>query len=77
MYNPAQNSSKKWIKDLSIKPDTLNLKEEKVGENLESISTGDHFQNKASVSADMFIPTTLPKCLPVGDVSPSILSMRL
>jgi hypothetical protein len=30
----------KWIKDLNIKPDTLNLIEEKVGKSLELIGTG-------------------------------------
>ena len=33
----------KWIKDLSIKPTTLNVTEEKVGSILECIGTGDHF----------------------------------
>jgi hypothetical protein len=35
----------KWIKDLHIKPDTLNLKEEKVGESLKHIGTGEKFLN--------------------------------
>jgi hypothetical protein len=30
----------KWIKDLNIKPDTLNLIEEKVGKSLELIGPG-------------------------------------
>ena len=33
----------KWIKDLNIKPATLNLTEEKVGSTLEHIGIGDHF----------------------------------
>jgi hypothetical protein len=33
----------KWIKDLNIKPDTLNLIEEKVGNSLEHIGTEDNF----------------------------------
>jgi hypothetical protein len=36
----------KWIKDLNIKPDTLNLIEEKVGNSLEHIDTGEIFLNK-------------------------------
>ena len=36
----------KWIKDLNIKPATLNLIEEKVGSTLECIGTGDHFLNR-------------------------------
>jgi hypothetical protein len=36
----------KWInKDLNIKPDTLNLREEKAGNSL-----GDNFLNRASIS---------------------------
>ena len=35
----------KWIKDLNIKPATLNLIEEKVRNTLERIGTGDHFLN--------------------------------
>ena len=36
----------KWIKDLNIKPATLNLIEEKVGSTLECIGTGNHFLNR-------------------------------
>ena len=35
----------KWIKDLNIKPATLNLIEEKVVSTLEHIGIGDHFLN--------------------------------
>jgi hypothetical protein len=35
----------KWIKDPNIKPDTLNVIEEKVGNTLEHIGTGDNFLN--------------------------------
>ena len=35
----------KWIKDLNIKPATLNPIEEKVGNTLEHIGTGNHFLN--------------------------------
>ena len=35
----------KWIKDLNIKPATLNLIEEKVRSIFECIGTGDHFLN--------------------------------
>ena len=40
----------KWIKDLNIKPATLNLIEEKVGSTLEHIGTGDYFLNKTPVA---------------------------
>jgi hypothetical protein len=36
----------KWTKDLNIKPDTLNLIEEKVGKSLELIGTGGNFLNR-------------------------------
>ena len=35
----------KWIRDLNIKPDTLNLIEEKVGNSLDPSGTGDNFLN--------------------------------
>jgi hypothetical protein len=35
-----------WIKDLHIKPDTVNLREEKVGKNLEHINTRNNFLNR-------------------------------
>ena len=35
----------KWIKDLNIKPATINLIKEKVGSILERIGTGNHFLN--------------------------------
>jgi hypothetical protein len=36
----------KWIEDLNIKPDTLNLIEEKVGKSLELVDTGGNFLNR-------------------------------
>ena len=41
--SPCTKLKSKWIKDLNIKPVTLNLIEEKVGSTLERIGTGDHF----------------------------------
>jgi hypothetical protein len=38
------------INDLYIKPHTLNLIDEKVGNNLENISTGENFLNKAPMA---------------------------
>jgi hypothetical protein len=35
-------SSSKWIKDLHIRPETLKLIEEKVGESLEDMGTGEN-----------------------------------
>ena len=36
----------KWIKDFNIKPDTLNLIEEKAGKSLKHIGTGGNFLNR-------------------------------
>ena len=35
-----------WANDLNVKPNTLNLIEEKVGNSLESINTGIKFLNR-------------------------------
>ena len=43
--SPCIKVKSKWIKDLNIRPATLNLMEEKVGSTLEHIGTGDHFLN--------------------------------
>ena len=43
--SPCTKLKSKWIKDLNIKPATLNLTEEKVGSTLEFIGIGDHFLN--------------------------------
>ena len=40
----------KCIKDLNIKPDTLNLIEEKLGKILELIGTGGNSQNRPTVA---------------------------
>jgi hypothetical protein len=36
----------KWIKNLQIKPDTLNLIEKKVGKSLKHMGTGGNFLNR-------------------------------
>jgi hypothetical protein len=33
----------RWIKDLKAKPDTLNLTEQKMGDSLKLMGTGDNF----------------------------------
>jgi hypothetical protein len=40
----------KWVKDLNIKPDTLNLIEGKVGKSLELIGTGGNFLNRTPMA---------------------------
>ena len=49
-YSPCTNLKSTWIKDLNIKPDTLNLIEEKVGKSLELIGTGGNFLNRTPVA---------------------------
>ena len=44
--SPCTKLKSKWIKNLNIKPDTLNLIEEKMGKSLELIGTGRHFLNR-------------------------------
>jgi hypothetical protein len=41
--SPCTKIKSKWIKDLNIKPDTLNLIEKKAGKSLELIETGGNF----------------------------------
>ena len=40
----------KWIKDLHIKPESLTLIEEKVGESLEHMGTGGKFLNRTAMA---------------------------
>jgi len=44
--SPCSKFKSKRIQDLNIKPDTLNLIEEKVGKSLELIGTGEIFLNR-------------------------------
>ena len=39
----------KWIKDLHIKPDTLNLIEKKLGKTLDDMGTEENFLNKTPI----------------------------
>jgi hypothetical protein len=48
--SPCTKLKSKWIKDLHIKPDTLNLVEMKVGKSLKHISTGKFFLNRTPVA---------------------------
>ncbi|WP_254797632.1 hypothetical protein [Geopseudomonas aromaticivorans] len=48
--SPCTKLKSKWIKDLNINPATLNLLEDKVGNTLELIGTGDHFLNITPVA---------------------------
>ena len=48
--SPCTKLKSKWIKDLNIKPDTLNLIEEKVEKSLELIGTGGNFLNRTPMA---------------------------
>jgi hypothetical protein len=48
--SPCTKLKSRWIKDLNIKPDTLNQKEEKVGKSLKLISTGGNFLKTAPMA---------------------------
>jgi hypothetical protein len=48
--SPCKKLKSKWIKDLHIKPETLNLTEEKVGKSLEHVGTGEMFLNRTPMA---------------------------
>jgi hypothetical protein len=47
--SPFTKLKSKWIKDCNIKPGTLNLIEEKMGNSLGNIGTGDNFLNRTPI----------------------------
>jgi hypothetical protein len=47
---PCTNLKSKWIKELHVKPETLKLIEEKVGESLEDMGTGGKFLNRTPMA---------------------------
>jgi hypothetical protein len=48
--SPYTKLKSKWIKDLNVKPDTLNLIEEKVRKSLELIDTGENCLNRTPMA---------------------------
>jgi hypothetical protein len=48
--SPNTKLKSKWMKDLTIKLDNLNLIEAKVGKILDHIGTGDNFLNRIPIS---------------------------
>jgi hypothetical protein len=48
--SPCTKLMSKWINDLHIKPDMMNLIEEKVGRNLKHVSTEEIFLNRTSMA---------------------------
>ena len=49
--SPCTKLKSKWIKDLHIKPDTLKLKEKKLGKTLEHMGTGEIFLNRTPMAS--------------------------
>jgi hypothetical protein len=53
-FNPFLSSctklKSKWIKELHIKPETLKLIKEKVGESLKDMGTGEKFLNRTAMA---------------------------
>jgi hypothetical protein len=48
--SPCTKVKSKWIKELHIKPETLKLIEEKLGESLENMGTGEKFLNRTTMA---------------------------
>ena len=48
--SPCTKLKSKWIKDVYIIPDTMNLIEEKVGESLKHMGTGENFLNSTPMA---------------------------
>ena len=51
--SPCTKLKSKWIKGLHIKPDTLNLIEEKLGKSLEHMCSGEMFLNRTPMACDV------------------------
>ena len=56
----------KWVKDINIKPESLNIIEEKVGDNLELIDTRDNFLNRTPMAYALRL--TINKCSTVNRI---------
>jgi hypothetical protein len=48
--SPCTNLKSKWMRDLHIKPDTLNLIEGKVEKSLEHMGAGENFLNRTPMA---------------------------
>jgi hypothetical protein len=48
--SPCTKVKSKWIKELHIKPETMNLIEAKVGKRLKDMGTGEKFLNRTSMA---------------------------
>ena len=48
--SPSTKLKSKWIKDLNLKPDALNLIKEKVGKSLKCIGLGENLPNRSPMA---------------------------
>jgi hypothetical protein len=48
--SPCTKGKSKWIKDLLMKPDTLNVIEEKIGKSLKHMGPGEKFLNRTTMA---------------------------
>jgi hypothetical protein len=55
--SPCTKVKSKWIKELHVKPETLNLIEERVGRHLEDRGIGEKFLNRRAIPK---VPYALP-----------------
>jgi hypothetical protein len=51
--SPCTKVKSTWIKELHIKPETLKLREEKVGESLKDMGTGEKFLNRTAMACPL------------------------
>jgi hypothetical protein len=51
--SPCTSINSKWIKDLNIRPETLVLIQERAGNTLEAIGTGNDFFNRTQMAQQL------------------------
>jgi hypothetical protein len=52
-FSPCTKVKSKWIEELHIKAETLKVTEEKLGESLDDMGTGEKFLNRTSMACDI------------------------
>jgi hypothetical protein len=65
--SPCTKLESKWIENLNVKPDTLNLIEQNVGSNLELRGTGDNFLNSIPMAQALRSRINFEKLYPFVD----------
>jgi hypothetical protein len=53
--SPCTKVKSKWIKELHIKPETVQVVEEKMGKSLEDMGTGEKFLNRTSMACAVIL----------------------